>query len=462
MRVRMNRTKVNLFLRYLAITLIPIFVLVATGTISIIINDRYVARQIREASARTLEQIRNSVDFTFAELDSLDIILSSSSEFLAALSRILTSPDLDLEQSKLLSVLQNFVNVSAYARRDVESIYVYISNDRDRFMTTTDGIVDLGGYSDRDWYLGYLSHAEDDASWTETRVLNRLPAVELGRPVVTIYRRLYPLAGVRMPGVVVLNIHRRFFADLLGQMKGSPDQRIVILDEDGSVVYTDFTDTGVPWNGDGADTVGLYDPSAAGVHLKNANVTGGGSMSPVGAGSYAYASLHVTPSTLYRAASFAPEERFRPCPPMSHWNSSVPSSFVFGSSHGSGTMYHDSTPAGGFGVICVWPYGITFCPSRPGVSVRASCGHTAGSTTRIPRRSSRRWASSPLREWTLRSPWPGNRSARRRRLWPRRHPRSAGGSYTSASRDRVRSTPGCWQARTSPCLPRATSSSAWR
>jgi two-component system sensor histidine kinase YesM len=204
MRVRMNRTKVNLFLRYLAITLIPIFVLVATGTISIVINDRYVTRQIREASARTLEQIRNSVDFTFAELDSLDIIFSSSSEFLAALGRILSSPDLDLEESKLLSVLQNFVNVSAFARRDVESIYVYIRNDRDRFMTSTDGIVDLADYSDRDWYLGFLSHAGDDASWTETRVLNRLPAVEAGRPVVTIYRRLYPLAGVRMPGVVVL------------------------------------------------------------------------------------------------------------------------------------------------------------------------------------------------------------------------------------------------------------------
>jgi two-component system sensor histidine kinase YesM len=264
MRVRMNRTKVNLFLRYLAITLIPIFVLVATGTISIIINDRYVARQIREASARTLEQIRNSVDFTFAEIDSLDIILSSSSEFLAALGRILSAADLDLEQSKLLSVLQSFVNVSAFARRDVESIYVYIRNDRDRFMTTTDGIVELDAYSDRDWYLGFLSHAEDDASWTETRVLNRLPAVELGRPVVTIYRRLYPLAGVRMPGVVVLNIHRRFFADLLGQMKGSADQRIVILDEDGSVVYTDFPDTGVPWNGDGADAAGFRSVTAEG------------------------------------------------------------------------------------------------------------------------------------------------------------------------------------------------------
>jgi len=264
MRARMNRTKVNLFLRYLAITLIPIFVLVATGTLSIIINDRYVARQIREAGARTLEQIRNSVDFTFAELDALDIIFSSSSEFLAALSRILSAPDLDLEQSKLLSVMQNIVNVSAFARRDVESIYVYLKNDRDRFMTTTDGIVDLDAYSDRDWYFSFLSHAENDASWTETRVLNRLPAVEQGRPVVSIFRRLYPLAGVRVPGVVVLNIHRRFFADLLDQMKDAPDQRIVILDEDGAVVYTDFPDVGVPWRGDGADAAGFRTVTAEG------------------------------------------------------------------------------------------------------------------------------------------------------------------------------------------------------
>jgi two-component system sensor histidine kinase YesM len=259
-----NRTKVGLFLRYLAITLIPILVLVVTGTISIIINDRYVGRQIRESSARTLAQIRNGVDFTFAELDSLDIIFSSSSEFLATLGRILSSPDLDLEHSKLLSVLQNFVNVSAYARRDVESIYIYIENDSDRFMTTTDGIVDLAAYSDRDWFLSFLSHAGDDPSWTETRVLNRLPSVEQGRPVVTIYRRLYPLAGVRLPGVVVLNIHRRFFSDLIGQLKGSPDQRIVILDEDAAVVYSDFPDADLPWTGDGATDADGFRKVAAG------------------------------------------------------------------------------------------------------------------------------------------------------------------------------------------------------
>jgi len=264
MRARMTRTKVNLFLRYLAITLIPIFVLVATGTISIIINDRYVARQIRESSTRTLAQISNSVDFTFAELDALDIIFSSSSEFLAALGRILSSPSLDLEGSKLLAVMQNILNVSAFARRDVESIYVYLKNEHDRFMTTTDGIVDLDGYSDRDWFFGFLSHDGSDASWTESRVLNRLPAVEQGRPVVTIFRRLYPLAGVRLPGVVVLNIHRRFFANLLAQMKDSADQRVVILDEDGTVIYTDFPDAGVPWKGEGADTQGFGSVTAEG------------------------------------------------------------------------------------------------------------------------------------------------------------------------------------------------------
>jgi two-component system sensor histidine kinase YesM len=63
---------------------------------------------------------------------------------------------------------------------------------------------------------------------------------------------------------VVLNIHRRFFADLLGQMKGSSDQRIVILDEDGAVVYTDFPGAGLPWKGEGADAAGFRTVRAEG------------------------------------------------------------------------------------------------------------------------------------------------------------------------------------------------------
>jgi two-component system sensor histidine kinase YesM len=235
-----NQVKLGLFLRYLSIVLIPILVLLVMGTISIIINQKYAERQIRESNERTLEQISNSIDFTFQELDSLDVIFSTSAEFLVSLDRILASQALDFEQSKVLSAIQNFINVSAYARPYVESIYVYIQNGNDRLLTTNGGIVDLGDYSDRDWFDSYIKHAQTDTFWTETRLLKRLPSVEESRPVVSIFRRIYPLVGVRAPGVVVLNIYRDYLGLFLDNLKSSSDQRIQIVDNTGKVVLSDF------------------------------------------------------------------------------------------------------------------------------------------------------------------------------------------------------------------------------
>jgi two-component system sensor histidine kinase YesM len=236
----MQSNKLRLFLRYLAIVLIPIFVLLLMGAISIVINQRFAARQIREANQRTLTQISTSVDFIFQELDSLNLIFSTSSEFLLSLNRVLAAPALDFEQSKVLAAIQNFMNVSAYARPYVDSIYVYISNSRERLLTTTGGIVELSGFNDREWLDSYQRHAETDTFWTETRTLKRLPSAEGGRPVISIFRRIYPLVGLHAPGVVVLNIRRDYLADVLDSLKGTPEQKIAIFDNTGRLVWSDL------------------------------------------------------------------------------------------------------------------------------------------------------------------------------------------------------------------------------
>jgi two-component system sensor histidine kinase YesM len=262
--MRMNSMKVSLFLRYLAIVLIPIFVLLLMGTVSVLINQRYAVRQIQDSNSRALAQISNSIDFIFEELNSLEVIFSTSSEFLVSLNRILLSRSLDFEQSKVLATIQNFVNVSAYARPYVESIYVYIQNRGDRVLTTTDGIVELSTFNDREWFDGFLQRPESDLFWTQTRVLKRLPSVEEGRPVISIFRRLFPLVGVRVPGVVVLNIHREYLESFVNQLKSSPDQKIVILDNAGAVVFGDLP-AYVPRAGDGKQiSAGLYDEEVGG------------------------------------------------------------------------------------------------------------------------------------------------------------------------------------------------------
>lgn len=262
--MRMNRMKVGLFLRYLAVALIPLVVLLVMGTVSVIINQRRIERQILESNRRTLEQMRGSVDAIFEELDSLDVIFSTSSEFLIAASRILGTRELDFEQSKILTVIQNFVNVSAFARPYVESIYVYIENEGHRFLTTTEGIVALDAYTDRGWFDTFRAQPAAAAFWTETRGVKRLPSDAEGRPVITLYRRIMPLIGVRVPGVVVLNIHRGYLSAFLDRLKGSTGQRIVILDSQGKAVFSDFGGSDPPWDSQDAEKDGLLAVRAEG------------------------------------------------------------------------------------------------------------------------------------------------------------------------------------------------------
>jgi two-component system sensor histidine kinase YesM len=236
----MNRTKTSLFLRYLAIVLIPMFVLLVMGAISIVINQRYAVSQIQRGNLMTLERIKNSVDMTFEELDSLQLIFSTSSEFLVSLDRIMASEALTFEQTKILAAIQDFVNVSAYARPYVESIYVYIENRGRRVLTTTRGIVPLDSFYDTAWYDSFVAHTQSEGFWTETRLLRHFPAVEQGRPVISVFRRVYPLTGVHVPGVVVLNIYADYLEVFLQQLKNSPEQGIVILDDAHRVVFSDF------------------------------------------------------------------------------------------------------------------------------------------------------------------------------------------------------------------------------
>lgn len=232
------------------------FVLLVMGTISIIINQRYAVRQIQKANLKTLEQIKNSVDLTFEELDSLQLIFSTSSEFLMSLNHIMVSEALTFEQSKVLSAIQDFVNVSAYSRPYVESIYVYIENSDRRVLTTTRGIVALDSFYDTAWYDSFLSHTRSNGFWTETRVLKHFPAVERGRQIISVFRRVYPLTGVHVPGVVVLNIYADYLQIFLDQLKNSPDQRIMVLDDTGKVVFGDFPHYRPGLLGDAVDSQG--------------------------------------------------------------------------------------------------------------------------------------------------------------------------------------------------------------
>lgn len=225
-----DKTTYSLFLRYLLIVLIPIAVLLVMGTVSIVINQRYVSRQIVVSNMKAIEQIQSSFNLTFDELDSLAVSFSASPQFLQSLDSILTSKGLTLKESQVLTTISDFINVSAYAHPYIYSIYVYIDNPADKILTTTDGIVNRKDYYDTSWYRIFKAHSPSDLEWAETRALFPLRNKDDQVRVLSIFRRIYSLSGFRVPGVVVLNIDRTYIDGVINRLKVLPAQAIAVYD----------------------------------------------------------------------------------------------------------------------------------------------------------------------------------------------------------------------------------------
>lgn len=242
-----RRTSHRLFLRYLMIVLIPLAILIIVGTVSVAINQQYVSRQITAANRKALDQIRNNFNLTFDELDSLALSFSVSPDFVLSLNQVVTSKELTIEESKVLKTIRNFVDVAAYSRPYVDSIYAYVVNKDNKLLTTSTGIIALKSFYDKSWYRSFLDHRGNELEWTARRTLTRFPGVEKGRPVLSIFRRIYSLAGIQVPGVIVLNIDVDYLRHIIEGLQVSPYQRILIFDRRGQPLLSNFRSAPEVW-----------------------------------------------------------------------------------------------------------------------------------------------------------------------------------------------------------------------
>jgi two-component system sensor histidine kinase YesM len=158
---------------------------------------------------------------TFDELDALNLSFSTSPEFLKSLNSVMSAPERSFEESRILATLRNIVDVSAYARSYIQSLYVYIQNKSGRFLTSNDGVQTLTTYFDTSWLKSFESHTSQDMFWTELRTLDRFPGIDTGIHVLSVYRRVYSLIGITVPGVIVLNIDMSYFQRLLDDFKST-------------------------------------------------------------------------------------------------------------------------------------------------------------------------------------------------------------------------------------------------
>jgi two-component system, sensor histidine kinase YesM len=219
---------------FLVPLLIPLLIL---GSFSILSTQRYVEDQINKSNLNLLKQTRDNLELIINELDSLNLNFSTNPEILLTLKSLLmnSKPALTLDEYQTLSIIKNFINAPTNARPYIHSIYVYLQNPHQKFITTSEGLTDFNNFYDTSWYQSYLHQTETNQIWTQIRTAKRY-LFEKPTKLITIYRRLYSSGVKHSSGVIVLNIYASYIENLFGNLETYPGQSILIIDENNKIL----------------------------------------------------------------------------------------------------------------------------------------------------------------------------------------------------------------------------------
>ncbi|MFD0677510.1 MULTISPECIES: sensor histidine kinase [unclassified Paenibacillus] len=222
----------NLF-TFLIPMLVPILIL---GTMSTIIIKRYVTEEINNNTTNMLKQTKGNIELIFSELDSLNIHFMANAIEFANLKSLMLKPSLELDDYKILATIKNLIDAPAMAMPYIDSVYVYLNNDKSRFLSTTSGgLTELNQFYDKAWFNSYIRHQHDEQLvWTENRTIKKYNFENSATELISLYRKLSLDQG---DGLIVLNINAKYIENHLSNLSTLQDQTLLILGPNGEVVF---------------------------------------------------------------------------------------------------------------------------------------------------------------------------------------------------------------------------------
>ncbi|HWR11851.1 MAG TPA: histidine kinase [Rectinemataceae bacterium] len=226
------------FLRKLLLSLIPVVVpLLMLGFAATYIADDFINREIATMTSRQLDNLKDMVDVTMFELDALNLTFSVNTKIISTVDELLSGLPLGVDEVSFSSVLNDILSAQSNARPYVDSIYFYLDRYPERLLSVTDGIMHMDSFADSGWLKTYETFPENRLLWTETREVRRFSFEKTALPLFTVYRRLYPASHGRT-GVIVMNIEKSHFDELMSRASQFEGQEVYILDRDGRLILS--------------------------------------------------------------------------------------------------------------------------------------------------------------------------------------------------------------------------------
>jgi two-component system, sensor histidine kinase YesM len=229
-------------LSILAPMMVPILIL---GISSYYIIQHYIVGDLQKKNTAILDQSKENIELLFQEQDSLNLTIVASAFQFTELQKILNTEYPDIVQLRELANLKNFIDSPAIGKPFIDSIYVYIDNNFDRFLSSSNGgMVTMSTYPDTEWLNDLKSNENtENVVWTKRRTISKegIKNQLYKEKVISLFRRV-PLDNNK-DSFVVLNIKESYLTNSLSQLATFRGQQILVLNEDKEVVASNYTNT---------------------------------------------------------------------------------------------------------------------------------------------------------------------------------------------------------------------------
>jgi two-component system sensor histidine kinase YesM len=231
-------TTSRFFTQNLLTFLLPMLIpLVVLGALSAFLIQQYAVNEINNRNTNMLKQTKENIELLFNEQQSLNLhIIASATQFMN-LKSMLNKPLPTAEDYEQLAALKNFIDSPSIGQSYIDSIYIYLNNDYQRFISSVSGgFLSLEEDPDHDWYASYLEHAGDKAVWAESRAVPRYNLnKQLNNNVITMYRNFKVLDNTE--GVIVLNIKQEYIERRLNDLSTLKGQQLLVVNGQGSIIF---------------------------------------------------------------------------------------------------------------------------------------------------------------------------------------------------------------------------------
>jgi len=226
------------FIKNILFLLCPLMIpLTLLGALSYSITENYVKQSITINNSNMLRQIEQQVDMIFNEMYSLNLDYSGNPEIILTFKELLRSKNLNYDQSSSLNFSTNYLRTQAIARPFIHSIYIYYDNANNRVLTSNRGMVKLDNFFDQNWYVNFNKDVNNHNIWVQNRTIKEYSFEEEPEEIISLYKNIYWSYSQLPQGLIVLNIHKTHFENILNSLDTYENQSILVIDEENNLLF---------------------------------------------------------------------------------------------------------------------------------------------------------------------------------------------------------------------------------